>query len=72
MQISGTFGKERGPGQQIILPGLVTRHPHPVLDPGRAKDALRRELDVTHVQQANAVTPPVLSPSLCVTVDPTA
>ena len=33
---SGTFGDERGPGQQIIVPGLVTRHPHSVLDPGSA------------------------------------
>jgi hypothetical protein len=33
---------------------------------------IRRELDVTHVHSANAVTHPALSPSLCVTVDPTA
>jgi hypothetical protein len=29
--------QERGPGQRLILPGLVTRHPHSVLDPGSAE-----------------------------------
>ena len=37
LQLSGTFGKERGPGQQIILPGRVTRHPHSVVDSGSAE-----------------------------------
>jgi hypothetical protein len=37
MQASGTFGSERGPGQRQIVPGLVTRHPHSVLDPGSAE-----------------------------------
>ena len=51
---------------------LVTGPTNSVLDPGRMKDALRKELDVTHVLVQTPSLTQLPSPSICVTVDPTA